>query len=435
MRNGKIRAILFLTLAFILLGSSLASAEGTEQQSTDEARIEINVWQLDFLDYLPAFQAYVDQLNPNLTINVYSIPYMDYLNGITGSLESGDVPDLLMAPSWMLPDTINGARDYLADLTMIDAEAVARMRQSLAKGAWESVNPPAFKEVQLIPVSSNPKALFYRKDLFKKAGLPTDPTKAAALLKDWDAVAKAGKTFTAKTKKPLFGQWVDLFDAMIETYPTKYGKNGKFAGASNPHFKKTFDYIIKGMKEGWIGKAEIRPDQTKYEKAAKAGSYGTVIGDDYAADQIKQKAYGGSSGQWAAIPMPGGSVDSGNIAFAIPASSAHPELALDVIEWLTTPEIQQWAFENLITSFPVNLELLSGGEWLEAKDPYFGGQNINKVLAEAVITAKPNQNTWAINTTMPEAYFLNEIQSYARNPKLDPAKLWKSALKQAESSN
>lgn len=433
MQNGKLRAIILLTVLFMLLGSTLASAEETEQQPEDTP-IELNVWQLDFLDYLPAFQAYVDQADLNISINVYSISFTDYMNGIVSSLTSDEVPDILMVPSWFLPDMINGARDNLADMTEIDADAVAGMKQSLANGVWDSVNPPASNQVQLIPVSTYPKALFYRTDLFKKAGLPADPTKAAALLKDWDAVAKSGKTFIAKTKKPLFGQWVDLFNEMVANYPIKYGTSGKFAGALNPQFKKTFDFVIRGMKEGWIGKTKIRPVQTSYDKAAKAGSFGTVIGGVDTADRIKQKEYGGGSGQWAAIPIPGGIADSGSVSFAIPAKSANPELALDVIAWLTNPEMQQWAFESPMAAFPANLEMLSGGDWLNAKDPFFGGQNINKVLADAVISAKPDTQMWAVQSTLADAIFLNQIQSYANNPKQDPSKLWKSALKDAESS-
>lgn len=189
------------------------------------------------------------------------------------------------------------------------------------------------------------------------------------------------------------------------------------------------------MKDGWIGKVYFHSYLEDDAKKAKAGSFGSIIGDDTTANQIRQKAYGGGSGHWAAIPIPGGIVDSGVVSFAIPSHSAHQNVAVDVIEWLTSLEMQKWAYESPMAAFPANVEMLSGENWVEAKYPYFGGQNVLKMLADSVIDAKPNPSLWAAKYSNAPTTFLNAIESFSNNAKQDPVKLWNNALKEAEKSN
>ncbi|MBW5447474.1 extracellular solute-binding protein [Cohnella sp. CFH 77786] len=432
MKASAAKRVSFLILMLLLIWGTVPAA--AEESSGEEAAApEITFWQTDIWDYTPAIQAYVDEVNPELTVHIATVPLYNYQDKLKIALASGDVPDLILFPNWLLPQFALASAPQsgmFADMNQISEEVVGELQANLARGVWGTVNPPYRQQsVSFIPLNSSPAVWFYRTDLFRQAGLPAAPDAVSAKLNSWNAVEAAGKTFTAKTKKALFGEPSELFRHMLALNgPVYYNMKGVYIGDQNPQIKKAYDYVVNGLKNGWIGRYETGTPAAI--KAMKSGAIGSSIGWPGTENQIKDRFGKAGSGKWAVAPLPEGSTDSGILSGAIPADAHEPAIALDLLHWLASEKMQNWAYHEL-GLFPANLKVLSEPEWLAEKDAYFGNQQVNRVLAQAAKTAKPDALSQELYPA-PDAYD-NAISKLVRNAKADPAKEWAAAVKTAKS--
>lgn len=94
-----------------------------------------------------------------------------------------------------------------------------------------------------------------------------------------------------------------------------------------------------------------------------------------------------ASGDWRVAPMPTydgqpASAENGGGGQAVTKQSANPELAAGFLWWLNNSEESISIFLET-GGFPSTTAELSSEEFLSAAPEYFGGQEINRVLADA----------------------------------------------------
>jgi cellobiose transport system substrate-binding protein len=86
------------------------------------------------------------------------------------------------------------AADQFVDLYSLGAKDV---QSEYLSWKWNAGVTPDGKMIGF-PMDTGPTALFYRADLFQRAGLPTDPPQVAASMKNWEDYFKAGTTLQQK---------------------------------------------------------------------------------------------------------------------------------------------------------------------------------------------------------------------------------------------
>ena len=90
----------------------------------------------------------------------------------------------------------------------------------------------------------------YRKDLFAKAGLPTDRAEVAKLFPDWASYFSYGRKFKAKVPGSAWYDsavltWEAMRNQLIQAY---YSNQDRFLGAENERLKKTWDQVVAGHR-------------------------------------------------------------------------------------------------------------------------------------------------------------------------------------------
>ncbi|WP_372662692.1 ABC transporter substrate-binding protein [Cohnella sp.] len=421
----KFRIFILSLILTVCIGNVAVVAEGETTEPSVET-LELSVYQTDLWDYTPLFQTYVDEINPNVKINIYSFPIWEYEDNIKIALASGDTPDLILFPNWFIPD-FSSTEGLFTDMNEIDSSAVSEIRSGTVKGLWSTINPPGRKSVSFVPLNSLPSVMFYRTDLFRKAGLPTQPEAVEAKLNSWNAVASLGKIYKSKTKRALLGQPTSIFNSVIQLKtPIYYDNKNNYIGDKNPQIKKAYDYVVKGMKEGWIGKYK---DFNSLENAVKSGSVGAVIGEPSIAQSIKDWVPK-LAGKWAVASVPERTYDSGTLSAAIPPMKQNSGAAMELIQWLAGANAQNMAFNNF-GFFPANLEALGETEWLNESDAFYGNQKVNHWYVKAAQTAKPDA-LYQNHSLELHSSFNNAIIRLIRNAKSDPTKEWAAAVKEAK---
>ncbi|MER6942819.1 ABC transporter substrate-binding protein [Nonomuraea sp. NPDC000554] len=231
-------------------------------------------------------------------------------------------------------------------------------------------------------------AMCYRKDLFKKAGLPTDRTEVAGLWPTWEQYIGTGRKFAAANVAGA--KFVDspgeIFRAMVNQAPLGlYDAQDKIIVDTNPDVKKAWDLSNQLTQGGLTAKlaAFSPPWNTGFAK----GSFATIICPAWMTGFIQEQAKD-SAGKWDIATVPGGSGNSGGSHLMLPKQGKHPKEAAELIDFLTSKDNQAKVFKEEGT-FPSIPSLYDDPSIQNFTKPFFGDAPIGKIYSEAAKALKP----------------------------------------------
>ncbi|MGP3911992.1 ABC transporter substrate-binding protein [Nonomuraea sp. 10N515B] len=303
------------------------------------------------------------------------------------SVIGGDFKQKLIA-------TMNG-RKFVPDITGIKGENIASMLaesdrfidlNTLGAGKlasqyvewkWKQGSTTDGKLIGF-PIDIGPTALFYRDDIFEKAGLPSDPTEVGTSMSTWDTFFEAGvKLKKANPDAFIIDSAEGLFDKMVGQGPKRFiDESNKFIG-DQPHIRGAWDMVIKANGLGIIAPKYDGPD---WNAAAAQGKIAGTVGAAWFALDLKSGVEA-TSGKWRVAPMPGGPANIGGSFLALPRECRDPQLAFQIVTWLLSADNQARGFTDaaLFPSTPASYDLpaLTGG------DPFFGDQKTIEVFGPA----------------------------------------------------
>ncbi|MFD7713057.1 ABC transporter substrate-binding protein [Streptomyces sp. NPDC059785] len=228
-----------------------------------------------------------------------------------------------------------------------------------------------------------PMAICYRKDLFEKAGLPSDREEVGKLWAgSWDKFVEAGEKYQKNAPKgtTFLDSPAGLIQAVLGGESEKfYDSSGKVIYKTNPAVKDAFDLTAKAAKEGLTG------NQTQFQPAWDT----TIANSKFAAiscppwmlGYIKGKSKPESAGKWdvAASPKAG---NWGGTFLAVPKSGKHAEEAAKLVAWLTAPAQQAKLFAKQ-GSFPSAPGAYDLSQVTGAKNDMTGDAPIGTIFADA----------------------------------------------------
>jgi cellobiose transport system substrate-binding protein len=275
------------------------------------------------------------------------------------------------------------------------------------------------------PIDTGPTAFMYRQDLFKKAGLPTDPGEVAKRVATWDGYFDVAKQFQAKNPKTKFvANITNIYSLVLAQSPKQYfDKNDKFIG-DQAHVKNAWDRAVEAKKANLT--ARISVDYSSDWSGGYSSGGIATLNDAVWAAYILEEAAPTDSGKWRVCLGPGGTGNKGGSFMAITKYCKRPELAFEFIKWLQQPSLQTKTYTQ-IQLFPSATSSLAD-KAIDAKDKYFGGQPSGQIFANSAKALKPAYYSPYENVV--SASFTNEllnVESLGKNPD----KAWEDALSAA----
>ncbi|MFD0536678.1 ABC transporter substrate-binding protein [Actinomadura luteofluorescens] len=196
----------------------------------------------------PAFE----RRHPGTSVEVVDIGYDNAYDKITVGMKAGKgLPDVLTIEGGRLPGYIGAFPGGLYDLTPL---AGARQAE-FARAAWKDVTDERGK-VFALPWDGGPCALYYRTDIFEKAGV--DPAGIAT----WDDYVRAGEQIKARTGKKLLvmdPQEDSMFPMLLQQQGQGYVRGGRIAVSDRQAvraatlLKTLADKDLVAFEKGWDG--------------------------------------------------------------------------------------------------------------------------------------------------------------------------------------
>ncbi|MFI6205225.1 extracellular solute-binding protein [Streptomyces sp. NPDC051041] len=271
-----------------------------------------------------------------------------------------------------------------------------------------------------------PMAICYRKDLFEKAGLPTDREEVGKLWAgSWEKFVQVGQDY--QKKAPEGTTFVDspggLLNAILSSEKKRfYDSSGKVVYKTNPAVKAAFDLTAKAAEDGLVG------NQTQFQPAWDT----TIANSKFAAiscppwmlGYIKGKSKPDAAGKWdvAAAPKAG---NWGGSFLTVPKSGKNTEEAAKLAAWLTAPEQQAKLFA-VQGSFPSAQTAYGLPEVKNAKNEMTGDAPIGEVFATAAETS-PVQIIGPKDQIIQQGLTDNGVILVAQGK--SPEEAWKTATK------
>jgi len=362
-------ALIGAMTAAMLLVSACSSSNSPSTGSGDQVTLKVRLFGTFGYKEAGLFTKYESQ-HPNIKIDYTTVEQeATYWTALQTSLSSGaGLGDVQGIEVGRIAAVTAKLSDKFADLNTLGATS---LKDNFYSWKWQE-SMAGNKQLGL-GTDVGPLAICYRTDLFKTAGLPTDPAAVSALWANgWDGYVAAGQKY--KQGAPANSFWTDtaggMFNAVIGQSPNQYyDASGKLIVSTNPAVKSAWDTSMKVAAGGLS--AKLSQFSTGWNVAFTTGTFATIACPSWMVGYIKSEA-GAMGGQWNIASIPGGGGNWGGSYLGIPTASKHQKEAYDLISWLTAAE-QEAAIFKAVGNFPSNKVAAADPTVAAATDTYFSG--------------------------------------------------------------
>jgi cellobiose transport system substrate-binding protein len=258
---------------------------------------------------------------------------------------------------------------------------------------WQMGLSPDGNQLVGLGTDIGPLAMCYRKDLFEKAGLPTERAEVAKLWPNWDGYYNTGVRFQREVPGT---KWLDGPTAIWRTTLLQnagagqgisfFDRSDNLVVETNPAVKQSFDTTLR------FSQAKMTADMTiftpPWQNALKRDTFATVPCPSWMLGGIEQFSAGFGKGKWDVTQIPGGSGYWGGSWLAVPKQSDHPREAADLAKFLTSPQGQVGAYKDKNT-FPSSPQAAKDPAVAQATSEYFSGAPTGQMFTEMASKVKP----------------------------------------------
>ncbi|MER7331071.1 MULTISPECIES: extracellular solute-binding protein [unclassified Micromonospora] len=236
-------------------------------------------------------------------------------------------------------------------------------------------------------------AMCYRKDLFAKAGLPTERDEVSKLWPTWQDYIRVGEQFTAKNTGAAFlDAATNIFNTIVlQTAGNAQGYHyydtaDNLVVDSNPAVRQAWDTTMDIIDSGLSGKYGSWSEE--WVSAFKQATFATIACPAWMTGVIEGNAGVEAKGKWDIARVPGNGGNWGGSWLAVPAQSKHRAEAIELAKFLTSAKGQIGAFKAK-GPLPSSPQALADPAIVDAKNPYFSDAPVGQIFGEGAKTLRP----------------------------------------------
>ncbi|WP_125805028.1 ABC transporter substrate-binding protein [Actinoplanes sp. ATCC 53533] len=354
-----------------------------------------------------------------LKVSVLSGDYKQQLLAVLDREQ--DVPDIVGIKGEDIASLLPRA-DRFVDLNTLGA---AEVQDDYLRWKWQQGSTFDGRLVGF-PIDIGPTAMFYRADVFRRAGLPDSPERVDTLMASWPKFLEVGRRIV----KAVPG--VRLLASGTQVFAIRMSQGSiRFVDASNhfvgdqPHVRAAWDCAVR--LGDWGLSAKVQSDEEAWREGIAGGTLAAELGAAWHALDLQQTAPD-TAGLWRVAAGPAAGANSGGSFLAIPAAAHDPAQSFAVIRWLLSPENQARAFVDagLFPSTPAAYEQPG----MTQPEEFFGGQRTVEVFGESAKKA-PRAYEAPSDSTLAQVY-ADELDKVETGAKAS-AQGWQDAVAQARS--
>jgi len=406
----KFLAVTAGVASIALLASACSSSDEPSDNTSDttsssapaDEPVTLKVATFNEFGYADLYKEYMT-LHPNVTIVDDKADTSDNARAaVQNSIATNTVTDDIVAADgdWM-PELI-ASSDFFADL---GSDSI--------KDRWPTwktdMGTDSAGKLIGYGTDSGPEAVCYRKDLFEKAGLPSDRADVAKLLDgSWDNYFTVGQQFMdAKTGAAWFDSIGALSQGMINQLEAPFEDPATDEiTVLNPDSKAKPVYDLLTSDKVLGQSAHLGQWSQDWTDAFKGDKFATMLCPPWMTQIIAGNAPDQTN--WdVADAMPGGASNWGGSFLLVPSGGKNVEAAKALADWLTDPVQAAKVFVQY-GNFPSQTAATTDASVTGKTDDYFGGAPTGQIFSNrfAPIAQQPFRGShyFPINQALSDAY-------------------------------
>jgi len=358
-------------------GSSSDSGGGGGSASNEKVTLTVGLFGTFGYKEAGLYDEYM-KLHPNVTIKESSIEQeQEYYQALQTHLAAGSgLDDVQGIEVGRIAEVVQTEADKFVNLNDMGAGS---LKSTFFPWKWQAATTSDGATIGL-GTDTGPLAICYRTDLFKKAGLPTDPETVGQQWTTWQGYLDVGKQYmqNAPAKTAFMDSASGMYNAIIGQSPTQYyDASGNPIYETNPAVKNAWDMAMQAI--ALHETAALKQFDPSWNEGFANGAFATIACPAWMIGYIKGQAGDGGSGKWDVARIPGDGGNWGGSYLAIPTASQHQQQAYDLIKWLTAPaqQVEMWTKAQ---HFPSSSTASAEPAVENATDPYFSDAPIGQVF-------------------------------------------------------
>lgn len=379
-QNMKKRII--CTALSTAMASSLLLSAGVNVFAESGEKTEITVWSWDagVEKAIPAFE----EANPDITVKFENVgSASDQYRAIDNALQAGTgFPDLAQFEYFSVPYFAVAGK--LADLSQLGAGDYS---SDYVEAAWNGVH---FNDtLYALPLDYGPVAMFYNQATLEKAGVTEAPA-------TWDDYYEAAKKVRALGDEYYITNGSSDIFLILSLIWQAGGQPFKFDGEaftidfSDENTQKALAFWQKMIDEDLVTN-EIGNWSDDWARTLNDGTLASLVIGGWMTSNLPPRAPD-SEGDFRVAPMPqwdaseNYSAENGGSTLAMLEASEKKEAAFKFLEFVTHGDGVQ-ARVDANATVP-NTSILESEAYLSNEDAFYGGQQINQVIADVAANVR-----------------------------------------------
>ncbi|WP_209618176.1 extracellular solute-binding protein [Saccharothrix coeruleofusca] len=375
---GRVRAgrSLLVVAALVLAGCGTGAGQ--------DGKLRLTVATFGEFGYEPLFAEY-ERANPGIDVVGRVADFDSHHKGLITALAAGrGAADVVAVEEQYMP-RLRQSTDKFADLAQFGA---GELRDRWVP--WKWAQGVSGETVVGLGTDMGGLAMCYRRDLFARAGLPTDRDQVAALWPTWEHYAELAERFAQRVDDAEFVDSAGaIYTAVLNQAEENYfaKSDDSFIGDTNPNVRRAFRIAGGIGAKGWT--ARVTTFTQPWNAAINQGRFATTTCPAWMLAQIEQAGGPEGAGRWDVTAIPGGAGNWGGSYLTVPSQGAHQRESYRLAEWLTAPQQQKKLFvqAGILPSQP---EVYQDPVVLEHRDPYFGDAPVGRLFAASSDSVRPN---------------------------------------------
>ena len=302
----------------------------------------------------------------DIQLKITIIPANDFVTKVATAYQSGEGPDLtsvdlIYVPFLASAGALEDLSSLVAGLSYKDKWDPAHVKLSMYNKKWYS-----------LPFTGDASALFYNKDLFKKAGL--DPNKGPA---SYQEVIDAAKKITALGggNKGFYFSGACAGCQVFTFAPAIWASGGDMFGPigepkfNDPNVAAGLRYYNTMWKNGYVPEGAKTDDGKNFASMFYSGKVGMQVSGSF---MIPELTTNHKDINFGIVPIPGpkkgqSSSFNGGDNIALLKGAAHPAEAREFLKWATNEGQKVLAQQKVL---PTRMDIAKSD--YVPQNPYYG---------------------------------------------------------------